>query len=41
VVLELRARGYDIHTPPNGDVEVPHQISMSFDEDGRLIWVEV
>jgi uncharacterized protein (TIGR02996 family) len=41
VLRELRARGYDARTPPNGDVEVPRQIGMSFDEDGRLIWVEV
>jgi hypothetical protein len=41
VVRELRARGYDVHTPPNGDVEVPQQIGLSFNEGGRLIWVEV
>jgi hypothetical protein len=41
VTRELGARGYDVQTPPNGDIDVPHQIGMSFDEDGRLIWVEV
>jgi len=41
VVRELRARGYDVQTTPNGDVEMPQQMGMSFDEDGRLIWVEV
>jgi len=41
VVRELQARGYEVRTPPNGDVEVPQQIGMSFDEDGRLIWLEV
>jgi hypothetical protein len=41
VVRELREREYDVQLPPNGDVDVPRQIGMSFDEDGRLIWVEV
>ncbi|MFO0808009.1 MAG: hypothetical protein U0746_05260 [Gemmataceae bacterium] len=41
LIRELRAREYDVQMPPNGDVEVPQQIGMSFDEDGRLIWVEV
>jgi hypothetical protein len=41
VVRELWARGYEVQTPPNGDVDVPQQIGLSFDEDGRLIWVEV
>jgi hypothetical protein len=40
VAQELRARGYDVQMPPNGDVEVHGQIGMSFDEQGRLIWVE-
>jgi len=41
VLAELRMRGYDAHTPLNGDVEVPQQIGLSFDDDGHLIWVEV
>jgi hypothetical protein len=41
VVSELRARGYDVQTPLNGDVEVARQIGMSFDDEGRLIWVEM
>jgi hypothetical protein len=41
VAAELQARGYDVQTPPNGDVEVPRQIGMSFDAGGRLIWVEL
>ena len=41
VLQELRARGYDGQTPPNGDAEVPQQVGMSFDDDGRLVWAEV
>lgn len=41
VAQELQSRGYEVQMPPNGDVEVPGQIGMSFDEQGRLIWVEV
>jgi hypothetical protein len=41
VARELRVRGYRVQLPSNGDVEVPGQIGMSFDEQGRLIWVEV
>jgi hypothetical protein len=41
VVRELRQRGYDVQLPPHGDVEVPQQLGMSFDNEGRLIWVEV
>ena len=41
VLAELRARGYDAQTPPNGDVDVPQQIGLSFEDDGRLNWVEV
>jgi hypothetical protein len=37
----LKNHAFSRRTPPNGDVEVPQQIGMSFDEDGRLIWVEV
>lgn len=41
ILAELRVRGYDAQTPPFGDVEVPGQIGMSFDDDGRVVWVEV
>jgi hypothetical protein len=41
ILDELRARGFAAETPPNGDVEVPWQLSMSFDEEGRLVWVEI
>jgi hypothetical protein len=41
LIRELRLRGYDVETPPNGDVEVPRQLGMSFEEDGRLVWVEI
>ena len=41
ILEELRVRGYAAETPLNGDVEVPWQLSLSFDEDGRLIWVEI
>jgi hypothetical protein len=41
VMRELRARGYDVQTPLNGDVEVARKINMSFDDEGRLIWVEM
>src|SRR5437867_3593442 len=41
ILQELRTRGYAAATPPNGDVEVPSQLGISFDENGRLIWVEI
>lgn len=41
ILWELRSRGYSPETPPNGDVEVPHKLGMSFDEDDRLVWVEL
>jgi hypothetical protein len=41
VLRELLSRGYGAQTPPNGDVNVYEQIGLSFDGDGRLIWVEV
>jgi hypothetical protein len=41
VLMELRAWGYDAQTLPNGDVDAYGQLGLSFDDDGRLIWVEV
>ncbi|WP_146505189.1 hypothetical protein [Rubinisphaera italica] len=41
VVQELLTRGYHVLTEPNGDVEVPQNIGLSFDENGRLNWVEL
>jgi hypothetical protein len=41
ILEELRSRGYNSETPENGDVEVPWQLSMSFDASGRLIWLEI
>jgi hypothetical protein len=41
ILRELRSRGYSPEVPPNGDVEVPRQLGMSFDDGGRLVWVEV
>jgi hypothetical protein len=41
IMRELRTHGYEVLTPPNGDVEVDQKIGMSFDDDRRLIWVEV
>ena len=37
ILEELLARGYAAETPPNGDLEVSRQLTMSFDEDGWLI----
>jgi hypothetical protein len=37
----MKLRGYDLQMPPNVDVVVPGQIGLSFDEQGKLIWVEV
>ena len=41
VLRELRARGYDAQTLPNGDVDVYRKLGLSFKDDGRLVWVEV
>ena len=41
IVGELLARGYEVQFPPCGDVEVPKQLVLSFEDDGRLVWVEV
>lgn len=41
VIPAARYRGYDVQTLPNGDVEIPGYLGMSFDDEGRLIWVEV
>lgn len=41
ILRELRSRGYAPETPPNGDIEVPYKLSMSFEDDGRLVWVEI
>src|SRR5207302_1197240 len=41
IVCELSARGYAPETPAYGDVEIPRQLGLSFDDDLRLIWVEV
>jgi hypothetical protein len=41
VLRELQVRGYEVQTPPNGDVDVDDKLGLSFDADGRLIWVEV
>lgn len=41
VLAELRVRGYDAQTPSNGDVDVDGQLGLSFEDNGRLIWVEV
>jgi hypothetical protein len=41
VLRELRSRGYDAQTPPNGDVDVYRKLGLSFDETEQLIWVEV
>jgi hypothetical protein len=38
---ELKARGFALQTPSNGDIIVPNQLSLSFDEEERLIWVEI
>jgi hypothetical protein len=41
ILRELWARGYVPHTPENGDVEVYRKLGLSFEDDGRLVWVEV
>jgi hypothetical protein len=41
VLQELQARGYCAQTPPNGDVDVYRKLGLSFEDDGRLVWVEV
>jgi hypothetical protein len=41
VLRALRVRGYDVQTPPNGDVYVYGQLALSFNDDGRLFRVEV
>jgi len=41
MLYALRVRGYDAQTPPNGDVDVYRKLGLSFNDDGRLIWVEV
>jgi hypothetical protein len=41
LLAELRLRGYDAQTPPNGDVVVDGQLVLSFDDDGKLIWIEI
>jgi hypothetical protein len=41
VLRELQARGYEAQTPPNGDVDVDQKLGLSFNDEGRLIWVEV
>jgi hypothetical protein len=38
---ELKARRFELQTPSNGDIIVPNQLSLSFDEQERLIWVEI
>jgi hypothetical protein len=40
VIRELHTRGYEVQTPPNGDVETAG-VGLSFDEAGQLIWVEI
>jgi hypothetical protein len=41
ILQYLRARGYEVQTPPNGDVDVYRQLGLSFDNVGSLIWVEI
>lgn len=41
ILEELWDRSYAVETPPNGDVDVPGQLGMSFGEGERLIWVEL
>jgi hypothetical protein len=41
VLRELVTRGYDAQTPANGDVDVPGQLGLSFEDDARLVWVEI
>lgn len=37
----LHAQGFIIHTPPNGDIEVPNQLCLSFDDAEQLVWVAI
>lgn len=41
LIQALRDRAYEVLTPSNGDVEVPQLISYSFDDDERLVWLEL
>jgi protein-S-isoprenylcysteine O-methyltransferase Ste14 len=41
VLKELRARGYNPQASPNGYVDVPRKLSLSFDEEGRLVLVNI
>jgi hypothetical protein len=38
---ELRSRGYAVEALANGDIEVPGKLSLSFEDNGRLIWLEI
>jgi hypothetical protein len=38
---ELLSRGYLPTTTSSGDMGVSGQFEMSFDDDGRLVWVEL
>jgi hypothetical protein len=40
ILEELEAQGFAAETPAYGDVEVPGQLGMSFDDNGQLIWLE-
>ena len=41
LIEKLKAQGYALQTPSNGDIIVPGQLSLSFDEEERLIWVDI
>lgn len=41
VARALGERSYDVQLSANGDVEVYGKLCLSFDNEGRLIWVEV
>lgn len=41
LVEELRTHGFQVDFNPNGDVDVEDKLSLSFGDDGRLIWIEI
>ena len=41
VVEALQAQGFTPETLANGDIIVPFQLSLSFDEEERLIWLQI
>ncbi len=41
ILQRLIEEGYTPQTPENGDVEVPGYVGLSFNKDGRLIWLEL